>query len=393
MLYLDNAATTTVDSQVLYDIYNALNVYWANPSSIYQSGKDMKNILNTARKQVADYINAEPEEIIFTSGGSESNNLALKGVVDRYYCDTILTTEIEHPSVYESVNYLKNKKQVSVGYIPVDDQGIIDLNCLEDMLEKHKSQTWKRVLVSIMFANNEIGTIQNIKAIGELCDKYSNVIFHTDAVQAFGQVPIDVKKMKIGLMSVSGHKFHLPKGIGFLYKRKDIELEPLIHGGHQENNLRAGTENIPYIYAMGRQIERMSKIDLIAENCCDADTWVYIAGLKLKKKYPEIKINGSPTYRLKRNLSITIPGIPADMLIAMLDDMGVCVSAGSACSSGEAKPSRVLRAIGLSDKEASETIRVSWAHDTFTQDLERFVDALIECIDSIQLLLGTEGEE
>lgn len=380
MLYFDNAATTKPFPSVTADIMQCLMFDWYNPSSIYEEGKKAKRIVETARKQTAEAINALPEEIIFTSGGSESNNLALKGYVENYDADLIFTTKIEHPSVYNTCKYLKDNG-TRVIYIPVNSNGIIDMGYFEHMVAVHGHTNF---IVSIMFANNEIGTIQPIKEIGEIVHKY-NGILHVDAVQAFLHINIDVKTLGIDLMSVSGHKFGCPKGVGFLYKKKDIELSPIIHGGHQEHDMRAGTENVPYIYAMGNQIEKMSKKNLSEYDLMGA----YLRGLIQEYCSPtcEIVLNGSvePEECLWNILSVTFKGIDADTLITMLNDRGVCISAGSACCAGEKTPSRVLKAIGLSDIDASHTVRISLSWDTTVSDCMEFVEKLRDCINFLSV--------
>jgi len=381
MIYFDNAATTKVNEEVIADIIEALKNDWANPSSISEQGMEVKRKIEYARKQIADYINAEPEEIIFTASGSEANNLAIKGFLDANPSyRTILTTEIEHPSVYNTCMDL-NKKGYRVDFVPVNNSGKIKYFDFSDFLSIDII-----FFVTVMLANNELGTIQSIKLLAEETHKHNGII-HTDATQAFGKIPIDVKMLDVDLMSVGLHKCGLPKGIGFLYKKKDIPLSPIIHGGHQEMNMRAGTENIAYIIAAGKQVERMSKkgyqnytvinylYNKIFDTLIDDYNFLY---------------NGviAPYNTLPNLLSLTFPGVNAEVLITLLNMKGVCVSAGSACCSGEKTPSRVLKAIGLTDEEAFSTIRISIGEDTTTEECNEFVRILGECLKELIIMDG-----
>lgn len=383
MIYFDNAATTKVDEEVIADIVEALRNDWANPSSISSQGIEVRQKVEYARKQIADYINADPEEIIFVASGSEANSLAIRGFLDANpYYSVIPHSMIEHPSIGNTCELIAElsvrTKTYFTPFVGVDMQGLINLDTLKYWLSEYKS----KCLVSIMMGNNEIGTVQDIKRISQLVHNY-NGVFHTDAVQAFGQIPIDVKEMGIDMMSVSGHKFGCPKGVGFLYKRKDIEIYPLINGGSQEMNLRAGTENVPYIIAMGNQVERMSKreypnsklANYLYEKICDEIGYDFYVWL-----------NGSIKNRLPNNLSLTFSGVNAEALITLLDMKGVQVSAGSACCAGDKEPSRVLKAIGLSDEEAFSTIRISLAKDTTKEECDEFVRILGECLESLKIM-------
>lgn len=355
---------------------------WHNPSDVSQSGMDAKNIIRNAQKQVADSINAKPEEIVFTSGGSEANNFAIKGYLDRYPgVKTIITTEIEHPSVYNTCKYMESKGY-KVYYAPINTYGQVNVKKLEDLIVDNNLMF---SLVSIMMANNEIGTVNDIAAISKVCRKYG-CILHVDAVQAFMHTEIDVKKFGIDMMSVSFHKFGGFKNCGFLYIRDGIELTPLIHGGHQFGSKRAGTENVPMIYAMGNQVERLNDDIFVIEERMK-DMYKYIVDEVYEKcgDLCEIYLNGHPVKRLYNNLSFAFKGIDASHLIALLELKGIYVSAGSACSSGEKTPSRILRAIGLSPEEAFSTIRVSIDQNITMDEVDEFVDALLECIKSLQM--------
>lgn len=380
MIYLDSAATTQVAQKVIEDITEALHWY-GNPSSAHEMGYKARQVVEDARKKIAKSINAEPEEIIFTSGGSEANNMALKGMVEMYGIDSILTTEIEHPSISKTVSYLTFGSSFDMvddkTYIPVDNTGRINLKAFKDMLEKRYRCYCGANLVAISMANNEIGTIQPIKEITETLHKYAGFI-HVDAVQAFPHMKIDVKDLGIDTMAVSGHKFGCPKGIGFLYKRKGLDLEPLIHGGHQENGLRAGTENLPYIYAMGNQVERLIYDD---EKAIAAEAlWKTL--VSFCQDSCELQLNGTQDFynRIDRVLNITFKNVNADVLITLLSDRGICVSAGAACCSGEKTPSKVLKAIGLSDEDAFSTLRISWDINIEYGFLIRFAHILADCL-------------
>lgn len=377
MIYLDNAATTRTTNGVIRDMERCMGRdtgYWGNPSSAHGLGHKGRTIVEKSREVIAKTINAEPEEIIFTSGGTEANNLVIQGTLSRYASiNHFITSAIEHPSVKE----LAGRNNI-YRILPVDENGIVSqLSLLNAIVHKGCSYP----LVSIMMTNNEIGTIQDIKSLSSIVHTYGG-IFHTDAVQAYGHIPIDVKELGIDLMSVSAHKWNGPKGVGFLYKKKDLEINPLLYGGHQENGMRAGTENVPAIYAMARRAE------YIYEN----ELWNNHAFLKsfltitLKNTIHNVKINSAPDAFSQPNIiSITIPGVNAQQLIALLSLREIYVSAGSACSSGDEKPSHVLKAIGLSDDEANSTIRVSLGYFTTQGDLQIFVKELKNCVDILKM--------
>ena len=380
MIYFDTAATTKPTKEVIADVTWCLENVWGNPSSIHSEGVKAKQLLEQSRKKVAKFINAEPEEIIFTSSGSESNNLAIKGFIDaNYLFNCIITTKIEHPSVYNTCQYLGREHRLE--YAPVDSDGKVDVDKFRRLISVLSNTYF--CFVSIMLANNEIGTINDIKKIAQIVHRYQGVL-HVDATQAVGQIPVDVKELDCDLLTFSGHKLNCPKGIGVLYKKRTINISPIIHGGHQENGFIAGTENLPYIYALGNQVERIGKVER-------NDTMCKKLYFKIDKLCNEINIpikyNGEILKnRLPNNISLTFKGINAEALITLLDMQGVCVSAGSACSSGEKTPSRVLKAIGLSDEEAFSTVRISIGADTTTEECDEFVRILGECLKSLKIL-------
>jgi len=387
-IYLNAASTTQSTKEVIDDINFYLKQNWSNPSDISQDAIHAKGDITYARNQIANAIRASADEIFFTSGGSEGNNWAIKGVLDAYpEIDTIITTEVEHPSVYNTCKYLETKGY-KVYYAPIDCYGMTDVYKLEQMIIDNNIT---RPLVSIMFANNEIGTVNPIKKIAEIAHKY-NGILHTDAVQAFMHTHINVKELGIDLMSASGHKISCPKGIGFLYKRKDLNITPLIHGGKQEFGSRGGTENVPYICALGNQVEKLSEdLDIYLERAIDLHNYIiqeiYEKCEEKCGRYFEVSLNGHPKRRIANNLNFTFKGINAEQLITLLDLRGINVSAGSACSSGSQIPSRTLKAIGLSDEEAFSTIRVSFDFNTTRDMIDEFVDVLVECIRSLQMFV------
>lgn len=380
MIYLDNAATTKPTKEVIADITWCLENVWGNPSSIHSEGIKARQILEQSREKVAKYINAKPSEIIFTSSGSESNNLAIKGFMDANYgFDCIITTKAEHPSVYNTCRYLRKEHRVE--YAHIDCNGKIDIDEFRKLI---CSLSYKYFcFVSIMLANNEVGSLNNIKKIAQIVHRYQGAL-HVDATQAVGQTPVDVKELGCDLLTFSGHKLNCPKGVGVLYKRGDIELSPIIHGGYQEDSLRAGTENLPYIYALGNHLEILSKKGYPS---CETRDYLY---KKICEKCEQLNIpvqlNGDLIDRLPNNLSLTFKGINAESLITLLDMQDVYISAGSACSSGTKEPSRVLKAIGLTDEDAFSTVRISLGTDTAVDECDEFVRILGECLVSLQMI-------
>ena len=371
LLYFDHAATTPVKNEVLQEMLPYFTNNFGNPSSIYSIGRRSKKAVENARTKVAKAIGCQEKEIYFTSCGSESDNLAVKGVAfaNKNKGNHIITSKIEHPAI---LNTCKNLEEngFEVNYLNVDENGFIDLQELKNSI---KPET---ILISIMFANNEIGTIQPIKEISKIA-KDSEIIFHTDCVQAVGNVKIDVNEFGIDLLSMSAHKFYGPKGIGALYVRNGIEFTRIQDGGHQEKNKRAGTENVAGIVGLGKAIE-------IADNNLEN----YNSKLlklrnyfirEITSKYDNVKINGDLKQRLPGNINISFPGIDAEELLLKLDNQGICASAGSACSSGSTQPSHVLTAIGLSEEYATGSLRITLGEENTIDD----VKFLINCIEKI----------
>lgn len=383
-VYLNVASTTQPTQEVIDDINFYLKQNWSNPSDISQDGIHAKGDITCARNQIAKAIGASYDEIFFTSGGSESNSWAIKGILDSYLdIDAIVTTEIEHPSVYNTCKHMETKGY-KVYYVPIDEFGCVKTYELERTIINNRI---KKPLVSIMYANNEIGSINDIKKISEITHKY-NGILHTDAVQAFMHTRIDVKELGVDLMSVSGHKIGCPKGIGFLYKSKDLNISPLIHGGKQMDGLRGGTENVPYICAMGNQVERLNDdLDVYLSRAVDIHNHIIREVYEKCDEFCAVYLNGHPRKRIANNLNFTFKGVNAEQLITLLDMRGFNISAGSACSSGSPTPSRVLKTIVLSDEDAFNTVRISFDYNTTREMIDEFIKALVECIQSLQMFV------
>ena len=374
--YFDNAATTKVKKEVMDKMFPYFIESYGNPSSLYTLGRTAKMGIEEARREVADLINCDKNEIYFTSGGTESDNTALKGIMylNKNKGKHVITTKIEHHAILNTCKTLE-ENGYKVTYLNVGKDGIIQLEELVNAI------TEDTVLISVMFANNEIGSVQPIQKIGEIA-KEKGIIFHTDAVQACGNVKIDVKKMNIDMLSLSGHKIGAPKGIGALYVNKNIEFKNLIDGGHQERDKRAGTENVPGMIGLGEACK-------IAKNNMEK----HINQLKvlrnifvseIQKQVPDIKINGSLDHRLPGNSNISFKGVSGSELLMKLDERGICASAGSACSSGSSMPSHVLTAIGLTSEYAEGTLRVTFGDENTKEDVEYLVTSLADVIKEIR---------
>lgn len=366
--YFDNAATTPVREEVLQEILPYFREYYGNASSIYSIAKESKKALEAARAKVAAAIGATPDEIYFTAGGSESDNMALRGVVNASKKEKkhIITTKIEHHAILHTAEFLETKG-VDVTYLSVDEFGKISLEELENAICP------ETVLISVMFANNEIGTIQPIAEIGEIAKKHG-VLFHTDAVQAVGHVPIDVEKLQVDLLSMSGHKLGAPKGIGAIYIRKGTRISPLIFGGAQEKKLRAGTENIAGIVGLGKAVELA-----VAEM---EETTKKLIALRDKlihgilESIPDSRLNGHPTDRLPGNCNISFSYIEGESLLLLLDALGIAASSGSACTSGSLDPSHVLMAIGLPHEIAHGSLRLTIDRENTEEQVDFILEKL-----------------
>ena len=374
--YFDHAATTPVDNEVLKEMMPFFSQNFGNPSSIYSIGKSNKHEVQIARNRVATALNVKPQEIYFTSCGSESDNLAIKGIAygNRKKGNHIITTRIEHPAVLKTCEFLE-KQGYHITYLSPNSNGIVSVKELERYIMPNT------ILVSVMFANNEIGTIQDIKAIGELCRR-KNVYFHTDCVQAIGNVRIDAKEMNIDSLSLSAHKFYGPKGVGAVYIREGINFVRIQDGGHQERDKRAGTENVAGIVGLGKAIE-------LANNSLDEYN-THLTRLRdyyienVQKRIPNIKINGDLEKRLPGNANISFIGADGEKVLEELDKLGICASSGSACSAGLLNPSHVLLAIGVAPNVASTSLRITFGKENTLEDVDYLVENLTNIIEKIR---------
>jgi cysteine desulfurase len=375
-IYFDNAATTKPRKEVIDKMLPFITESYGNPSSIYSIARQNKAAVDEARQNVADAINARVNEIYFTAGGSESDNWALKGVADSYSSKGkhIITTAIEHHAILHTCEFLESKG-FEVTYLPVDEYGVVSVDAVRDAIRDDT------ILISVMFANNEIGSIQPIAEIGALA-KEKGIVFHTDAVQALGHVAIDVEAMNIDLLSASGHKLYGPKGIGMLYIRKGIKIKPLIHGGAQERNRRAGTENVPGIVGLGEAVKLA---------CAELDTETKrLTALRQKfidgvlNTIPYSRLNGHPVNRLPGNANISFEFIEGESMLLLLDSKGICASSGSACTSGSLDPSHVLLAIGLPHEKAHGSLRVSLGHFNTEEEIDLILKELPPIVERLR---------
>ena len=393
MIYLDHAATTPVRKEVLEEMQPYFSKKYGNASSLHALGREASRALQEARAKVADVINAMPEEIYFTSGGSEADNTAVKGLAfaNKDKGNHIIISSIEHDAVLNTCKFLE-QNGFEVTYLPVDKYGFVDCEDIERVITK------KTILISVMHANNEIGTIEPIANIGSLAQE-KGVYFHTDAVQTFGKIPIDVEKMGIDLLSASSHKIYGPKGVGALYVKKGIEIQPLIHGGGHENGLRSGTENVAGIAGFGKAAE-------LAENerAVEAGREIKLrdklikGALKIKNSY----LNGHPTNRLPNNANFSFKFIEGEGLVLDLDGYGIASSTGSACSTKSLEPSHVLLAIGLKHEEAHGSLRLTLGRDTKDKDIDYVLKVLPKSVERLRKISpyktkfefkGLKGEE
>ncbi|MFV0314037.1 MAG: cysteine desulfurase NifS [Anaerotignum sp.] len=375
-IYMDNAATTPVRDEVLDAIIPYFKEFYGNASSVYGIAKESKKALENAREQVAKGIGAKPGEIYFTAGGSESDNMALRGVAEalKNKGNHIITTQIEHHAILHTCEYLE-KHGYEVTYLPVDEFGKISLD------ELAKSIRPETILISIMFANNEIGTIQPIAEIGALA-REKGILFHTDAVQAVGHVLVDVEEMKIDLLSLSGHKLGAPKGIGAIYIRNGVPIQPLIFGGAQEKKKRAGTENIPGIVGLGKAVElAVDEMESEAKRLIALRDKL-ISGIL--DKVHDSKLNGHPTDRLPGNCNISFAYIEGEGMLLLLDAMGIAASSGSACTSGSLDPSHVLMAIGLPHEIAHGSLRLTLDRITTEEEVEFVLNKVPEVVQKLR---------
>lgn len=370
--YFDNAATTQVNQDVIKEMLPYFSIEYGNPSSLYSIGRRAKRALEEARRKIANIINCKPNEIYFTSCGTESDNLAIKGIAyaNKEKGKHIITSKIEHPAVLNTCKELE-EQGYKVTYLDVNQNGIVNVEQLKASI---KTDT---ILITIMFANNEIGTIQPIEEIGKIA-KENNIIFHTDAVQAMGNLKIDVKKLNINALSMSAHKFYAPKGIGALYVGEDVNFKQIQNGGHQEKNKRAGTENLAEIVGMSKALELIYKNFENHNNKIKELRDYYIE--KIQNNIVDSKLNGDRINRLPGNANMSFKNINAEELLFELDDKGICASAGSACSSGSTSPSHVLTAIGLPPEWANGTLRVTIGMNNTKEEVDYLINALVEIV-------------
>lgn len=375
-IYLDNAATTKTAPEVLEAMLPYFSEKFGNPSSVYRFAAENKTVVDEQREKIASALGTKENEIYFTAGGSESDNWALKATAEAYKekGNHIITTKIEHHAILHTAEYLE-KNGFEVTYLDVDADGVVKL---EDLKAAIRPET---ILISVMFANNEIGTIQPVKEIGEIAHE-NGILFHTDAVQAFGQVPIDVDAYHIDMLSASGHKINGPKGIGFLYIRKGLRLRSFVHGGAQERKRRAGTENVPGIVGIGAAAERA--VQTMEERTAkERELRDYLIG-RVLEEIPYCRLNGHRTNRLPNNANFSFQFIEGESLLIRLDGKGICASSGSACTSGSLDPSHVLLAIGLPHEIAHGSLRLTLGEDTTKEDLDYVVDALKEIVSGLR---------
>ena len=376
LIYLDHAATTAVHPDVLKEMLPYFTDRFGNPSSVYGFAANNKNKLTEARETIAGALGAKPEEIYFTAGGSESDNWALKCTAEAYgvHGGHIITTKIEHHAILHTCKYLQNRGY-DVTYLDVDENGLVDLNTLEAAI---RPDTF---LISIMFANNEIGTIEPIKEIGEIAHRHG-ILFHTDAVQAFGQIPIHVDEMNIDMLSASGHKFNGPKGIGFLYIKKGLKLKSFIHGGQQERGRRAGTENVPGIVGIAKACE-IAMAEMEKRMKKETELRDYLIE-RILKEIPYTRLNGHSKKRLPNNVNISFQFVEGESILIMLDMAGICASSGSACTSGSVDPSHVLLAIGLPHEIAHGSLRLTIGYENTKEEMDTVVDNLKRIITNLR---------
>ena len=368
IIYLDNAATTSTAPEVLDAMIPYFTEKYGNPSTVYSIGSQNKDVITKQREIIAEALGAQSNEIYFTAGGSESDNWVLKATADAYAGkgNHIITTKIEHHAILHSCEYLE-KKGIEVTYVGVDENGVVDLEELKAAIRP------TTILISVMFANNEIGTIQPIEEIGAIAKEHG-VLFHTDAVQAYCQVPIDVDKMHIDMLSISGHKINGPKGIGFLYIRKGVKIRSFIHGGAQERKRRAGTENVPGIVGLGKAVE-MAVADMAERTAKEIELRDRMIDA-IYKRIPYARLNGDRTRRLPNNVNFSFQFVEGESMLIMLDMAHICASSGSACTSGSLDPSHVLLAIGLPHEIAHGSLRLTLGYDNTQEEIDSVVDEI-----------------
>ena len=376
MIYLDNAATTKTAPEVVEAMLPYFSELYGNPSSVYQFSQKSKEAIAASRETIAGALGAKPEEIYFTAGGTEADNWAIKAAAEAYRAkgNHIITSKIEHHAVLHTCQWLE-KQGYEVTYLDVDESGIVKLDQLK------KAVRPETILISIMFANNEIGTIQPVKEIGQIAREHG-ILFHTDAVQAFGQIPIQVDELGIDMLSSSGHKLNGPKGIGFLYIRKGVKIRSFIHGGAQERKRRAGTENVPGSVGYGAAVERAVRT-MEERTAMERKLRDHLID-RVLHEVPYTRLNGHRTRRLPNNANFSFQFVEGESLLIMLDMEGICGSSGSACTSGSLDPSHVLLAIGLPHEIAHGSLRLTLSEETTEEELDYVVEAIKKIVEKLR---------
>lgn len=376
LIYLDNAATTKTSEEVVAAMLPYFTEYYGNPSSVYEFASESKKAVSNARRTIAETLGAQENEIYFTAGGSEADNWALKATAEAYQSKGkhIITTKIEHHAILHTAEYLE-KRGFEITYIGVDENGVVKVDELEKAIRPDT------ILISVMFANNEIGTIQPIKEIGEIAKKHG-VLFHTDAVQAYGQLPINVDELHIDMLSSSGHKLNGPKGIGFLYIHKGVKIRSFVHGGAQERKRRAGTENVPGIVGYGKAAEIAAKT-MKERTAKEIELRDHLID-RVLAEVPYTRLNGHRTNRLPNNANFSFQFVEGESLLILLDNNGICASSGSACTSGSLDPSHVLLAIGLPHEIAHGSLRLTLSAETTMEDIDFVVDCIKQIIERLR---------
>jgi len=376
-VYLDNAATTMVRQEVVDAMIPAFTTYYGNPSSLHEYAREAEQLLDNARKDVALVLGAKPDEIVFTGGGSESDNMALRGAVaaNKKKGKHVITSAVEHHAILYTLQAMEREGLIDLTILPVDEYAMVSAESVANALRDDT------VLVSIMFANNEVGTINPIAEIGKVC-RDKGVLFHTDAVQATGHVPIDVVKMNIDMLSVSAHKFHGPKGVGVLYIRKGVRIPSLIIGGGQEKKRRAGTENVPGIVGLATALKIAN--EHMAENADKVGALRDKLMKGIAETIPDVKLNGHQTKRLPNNVNYSIRYIEGESILLMLDINGIAASSGSACTSGSLDPSHVLLAMGLPHEIAHGSLRMTLSEFTTEEEIDYVLDLLPQIVQRLR---------
>ena len=376
LIYLDNAATTKTSEEVVAAMLPYFTEYYGNPSSVYEFAGESKKAVSNARRTIAETLGAQENEIYFTAGGSEADNWALKATAEAYQNKGkhIITTRIEHHAILHTAEYLE-KRGFEITYIGVDENGVVKVDELEKAIRPDT------ILISVMFANNDIGTIQPIKEIGEIAKKHG-ILFHTDAVQAYGQLPINVDELHIDMLSSSGHKLNGPKGIGFLYIRKGVKIRSFVHGGAQERKRRAGTENVPGIVGYGKAAEIAAKT-MKERTAKEIELRDHLID-RVLAEVPYTRLNGHRTNRLPNNANFSFQFVEGESLLILLDNNGICGSSGSACTSGSLDPSHVLLAIGLPHEIAHGSLRLTLSAETTLEDIDFVVDCIKQIIERLR---------